>query len=36
MKVEDAVKGILKEIGEDPDKGKGSRNTPDRVKRLYK
>ena len=35
MKVEDAVKGILKEIGEDP-RREGLKNTPDRVKRLYK
>ena len=35
MKVEDAVKGILKEIGEDPGR-EGLKNTPDRVKRLYK
>ena len=35
MKVEDAVKGILKEIGEDPER-EGLKNTPDRVMRLYK
>jgi len=35
MKVEDAVKGILREIGEDPNR-EGLKNTPERVKRLYK
>ena len=35
MKIEEAVKGILSEIGEDP-KREGLKNTPDRVKRLYK
>jgi len=35
MKVEDAVKGILSEIGEDPNR-EGLKNTPERVKRLYK
>jgi GTP cyclohydrolase I len=35
MKVEDAVKGILSEIGEDPNR-EGLKNTPDRVMRLYK
>jgi len=35
MSVEDAVKEILKEIGEDP-KREGLKDTPDRVKRLYK
>ena len=35
MKVEDAVKGILNEIGEDPNR-EGLKDTPERVKRLYK
>ena len=35
MKIEEAVKEILSEIGEDP-KREGLKNTPDRVKRLYK
>ena len=35
MKVEDAVKGILNEIGEDPNR-EGLKATPERVKRLYK
>ena len=35
MKVEDAVKGILSEIGEDPNR-EGLKDTPERVKRLYK
>ena len=35
MKIEEAVKCILSEIGEDP-KREGLKNTPDRVKRLYK
>ena len=35
MSVENAVKEILKEIGEDP-KREGLKNTPDRVMRLYK
>lgn len=35
MKVEDAIKGILSEIGEDPNR-EGLKNTPERVKRLYK
>ena len=35
MKVEDAVIGILNEIGEDPNR-EGLKDTPERVKRLYK
>jgi GTP cyclohydrolase I len=35
MKVHDAVREILKEIGEDPNR-KGLKDTPSRVQRLYK
>ena len=35
MQIEDAIRSLIKEIGEDPERP-GLRNTPDRIARMYR